>query len=121
MMSPAHIIALLDRQGLFHDEPLHDPRFVRAARRMAARARHHMHDQQELVAVLTALGPWLRIERIEEKLGKPTGGIYVWTTDRRRRWLGQSRHDLVVYAGDYRTGHEVLRIALRPAPAKAAA
>ena len=87
-------------QGLIHPtaEPP-GPDAIAAARRMKARARHHMRGAEPVAVVLTALLPFLRVVEIDRREGVPTGGMVVRTTTGGRRWIGQAGHALVVKAG----------------------
>lgn len=107
------IVATLEQHKLIHDTPHLDERFDRAARRMAARARHHMRDQEILVKALMGLGPFLRIFEIDTRGGVITGGMRLMTTDGQIIWMGQSNHMFALYEEYPATGKRLVAIPVR--------
>lgn len=91
--------ALLDQRLIHSTAEKPDRPAVEAARRMAARARHHMREAEPAVQALAGLLPFLRVVDVDRMEGKVTGGMTLRTLDGLYRWLGQSHHAMVVKPG----------------------
>lgn len=94
------VLSAMLAQGLIHptaDPPSADA--VAAARRLKARARHHMREAEPIASVLSSLLPFLRVVDVDRMGGVVTGGMTVKTTTGGKRWIGQASHALVVKAG----------------------